>query len=352
MSFINEQSVSNGNMGRSYYLDNLKVMLTLLVIFHHAGQAYGDGGGWAYTPSNPNEVMPWIWHFFSVNAAFFMGLFFLVSGYFVPTSYDKQGAGRFVEKKLVRLGIPLVMMGGLISILSGHFEIAHMWYVESLLLFCLIYAMFRVFFKKISDKCSSEPTMMGLLVIGGIMGVGSYFIRKVSPQDHWIWPLGIIPLPMEPAHYLQYVIMFIIGILSQRFHWIDKISNTTGTLSLSIGCLLALGIYVRSDGWWDTFVVRWFGFYESFLCIFISIGLLWLFRRYGNSSSKFMQWCAAQSYGVYVLHLLLMIGIQSAFDGVWMGAFGKFMFIGSATLIISFIMTWALRCIPVIKKVI
>ena len=65
-------------MKRLLYLDNLKVCLTVLVIFHHAGQAYGDGGGWAYTPSNPAEVMPWIWHFFSVNAAFFMGLFFLI----------------------------------------------------------------------------------------------------------------------------------------------------------------------------------------------------------------------------------------------------------------------------------
>ena len=59
---------------REYYLDNLKVFLTVLVIFHHAGQAYGNGGGWAYQPSNPDEFLPWIWHFFSVNAGFFMGL--------------------------------------------------------------------------------------------------------------------------------------------------------------------------------------------------------------------------------------------------------------------------------------
>ena len=55
-------------MKRLYYLDNLKVCLTVLVIMHHAGQAYGEGGGWAYTPSNPAEFMPWIWHFFSTNA--------------------------------------------------------------------------------------------------------------------------------------------------------------------------------------------------------------------------------------------------------------------------------------------
>ena len=66
-------------MARLNYLDNLKVMLTFLVIFHHAGQAYGDGGEWGYTPSNPEEVMPWIWHFFSTNAAFFMGLYFFIS---------------------------------------------------------------------------------------------------------------------------------------------------------------------------------------------------------------------------------------------------------------------------------
>ena len=28
---------------REYYLDNLKVFLTVLVIFHHTGQAYGNG---------------------------------------------------------------------------------------------------------------------------------------------------------------------------------------------------------------------------------------------------------------------------------------------------------------------
>ena len=117
---------------RLLYLDNLKVCLTVLLIFHHAGQAYGNGGAWAYHPSNPAEFMPWIWHFFSVNAAFFMGLFFLISGYFVPTSFDKQGAKVFVKKKLIRLGIPLLLMGGLIAVLSGKPEIAHMWYIESL----------------------------------------------------------------------------------------------------------------------------------------------------------------------------------------------------------------------------
>ena len=338
-------------MKRLYYLDNLKVFLTVLVIMHHAGQAYGNGGGWAYTPSNPAEFMPWIWHFFSTNAAFFMGLYFFISGYFVPRSFDKQGTKQFVNKKLLRLGVPLLFMGGIISILSGKPEIGHMWFVESLLVFCLIYALIRQWVQPINEACNSKPTIIGLLIVALLMGVGSYFIRQVSSQDHWIWPFGIIPLPMEPAHYLQYVMMFVLGILAYRFQWLDKMTNGVGLTAMLIGFALAMGNYLRDGGLWDAFVWKWFGIYESLMCVFISFGLMWLFREFINATSCFWQWCAAQSYGAYIFHLLLMIVLQNAVDGVWMGAFGKFLFIGVVTTVFSFLLTWIIRMIPGFKKV-
>ncbi len=338
-------------MKRLYYLDNLKVCLTVLVIMHHAGQAYGNGGGWAYTPSNPAEFMPWIWHFFSTNAAFFMGLYFFISGYFVPRSYDKQGTKQFVQKKLLRLGIPLLFMGSIICVLTGKPEIGHMWFVESLLVFCLVYALIRQWVKPIDQKCDSKPTIIGLLIVALLMGVGSYFIRQVSPQDHWIWPFGIIPLPMEPAHYLQYVMMFVLGILAYRFQWLEKMGNGTGLTTLLIGAALAAGNYLRDDGPWNAFVWEWFGIYESLMCIFISFGLIWLFRECISATSRFWQWCAAQSYGAYVFHLLLMLVLQDIVDGIWMGAFGKFLFIGVVTTILSFLLTWLVRMIPGVKKV-
>ena len=338
-------------MKRLYYLDNLKVCLTVLVIMHHAGQAYGHGGDWAYTPSNPAEYMPWIWHFFSTNAAFFMGLYFFISGYFVPRSFDKQGSKQFVHKKLLRLGVPLLFMGSIISILSGKPEIGHMWFVESLLVFCLIYALIRQWVRPINEACNSKPTIIGLLVVALLMGVGSYFIRQVSPQDHWIWPFGIIPLPIEPAHYLQYIMMFVLGILAYRFQWLDKMSNSVGLTALLIGIALAIGNYLRDGGPWDAFVWQWFGFYESLMCVFISFGLIWLFRESVSTTSRLWQWCAAQSYGAYVFHLLLMIVLQNAMDSIWMGAFGKFMFIGVVTTVLSFLLTWMVKRIPGFKKV-
>lgn len=334
---------------RLHYLDNLKVFLTVLIIFHHAGQTYGDGGDWAYKPSNPAEIMPWIWHFFTVNAAFIMGLFFLISGYFVPTSYDKKGCKVFILKKLTHLGIPLLIIGGLISTLSGKLEVAHMWFVESLLLFCLVYALLRQVIKPATGNCGSKPTLIGISILGLVMGIGCYFIRQASPQDDWIWLFGF--LHIEPAHYLQYVMMFVLGILAKRFNWLEKMSNTTGAVSLLTGSLLAIGIYVRNGGWWNDFVTEWFGIYESMLCVFISFGLLWLSRLVFNQTSAFMQWCASQAYGAYIVHLLLMLGIQYATDNLWMGAFGKFVFIGTSTTIASFVLTWLLRLIPRAKRI-
>ena len=338
-------------MNRLYYLDNLKVCLTILVIMHHAGQAYGEGGAWAYTPSNPDEFIPWIWHFFSTNAAFFMGLYFFISGYFVPRSFDKQGSKQFIHKKLLRLGIPLLFMGAIICVLAGKPEIAHMWFVESLLVFCLVYALIRRRVTPIDQECDSKPSIIGLLVVALLMGVGSYFIRQVSPQDHWIWPFGIIPLPMEPAHYLQYVMMFVLGILAYRFNWLEKMSNNVGFTTLLIGLGLAIGNYLRDGGPWNDFVRQWFGIYESLMCVFISFGLIWLFREFVNTTSRFWEWCAAQSYGAYIFHLLLMIILQNVVDSIWMGAFGKFLFIGVVTTIISFLLTWVVRMIPGVKRV-
>ena len=208
-------------MVRLNYLDNLKVALTFLVILHHAGQAYGDGGEWGYTPSNPAEVMPWIWHFFSTNAAFFMGLYFFISGCFVPGSYDRQGFGTFVRKKILRLGVPLLLMGGLLTYATGKVEIAHMWFVESLLIFSFFYAVVRKRCSAISKDCDSRPTLKGLFIAALVMGIGSYFIRQVSPQDNWI---GLSLWIFEPAHYLQYVMKFALGILAYRFCWLDKMT--------------------------------------------------------------------------------------------------------------------------------
>ena len=334
-------------MKRLYYLDTLKVMLTILVVFHHAAEAYSPYSAWVYKPSNKDEMMPLIWHFNSVNAAFFMVLFFFIAGYFVPRSYDKQGVWVFVKKKLLRLGIPVVLVTALLTYATGQLEVGHLWYVESLLLFCLIYALVRRFVSPVHVK--SNVSLGGLLAVALVMGVGGYFIRQVSPQDNWIWVLGFIHI--EPAHYLQYVIMFVLGVLAYRGQWLTEIKNRTGAISLLIGSALAIGDYVRNDGEWNNFVYQWFGIYESLLCVFFSVGLLWLFREFVNGTNAFQSWCSQQAYGAYIVHLFVLLAVQNMTDSLVLPGIVKFLIIGSVASIISFVITYLLRLIPGVKKV-
>ena len=334
-------------MKRLYYLDTLKVMLTILVVFHHAAEAYSPYSAWVYKPSNKEEMMPLIWHFNSVNAAFFMGLFFFIAGYFVPRSYDKQGIWVFVKKKLLRLGIPVVFVTAFLTFATGQLEVGHLWYVESLLLFCLVYALVRKFVSPIQVK--SYISLVELLAVALVMGVGGYFIRQVSPQDNWIWLLGFIHI--EPAHYLQYVIMFILGVLAYRGQWLTGMNNRTGAISLLIGSALAIGDYVRNDGAWNNFVCQWFGIYESLLCVFFSVGLLWLFHEFVNGTNAFQNWCSQQAYGAYIVHLFVLLAIQNATDGIMLPGIVKFIIIGSVASIISFVVTYLLRLVPGVKKV-
>ena len=334
-------------MKRLYYLDTLKVLLTILVVFHHAAEAYSPYSAWVYKPSNKDEMMPLIWHFNSVNAAFFMGLFFFIAGYFVPRSYDKQGEWVFIKKKLLRLGIPVVLVTAFLTYATGQLEVGHLWYVESLLLFCLVYALVRRFVSPIQLKCN--VSLGGLLVVALVMGVGGYLIRQVSPQDNWIWVLGFIHI--EPAHYLQYVIMFVLGVLAYRGQWLTKMKNSTGAVSLLIGSALAIGDYVRNDGDWNNFVYQWFGIYESLLCVFFSFGLLWLFREFVNGTNAFQSWCSQQAYGAYIVHLFVLLAVQNATDSIMLPGIVKFFIIGIVASIISFVITYLLRLIPGVKKI-
>lgn len=98
------------------YLDHIKVLLTVLVILHHTFITYGAPGGWYYKQPTTNELalIP-MTLFVATNQAFFMGLFFMLSAYFIKPSYDRKGTSAFIADRLKRLGIPLVFYSFLLS---------------------------------------------------------------------------------------------------------------------------------------------------------------------------------------------------------------------------------------------
>ncbi|HZW02954.1 MAG TPA: acyltransferase family protein, partial [Anaerolineaceae bacterium] len=95
---------------RLNYLDTLRVILISLVIALHAAITYGALGDWTYVDPAQDEITSILLTLVTGTVqAFSMGLYFLISGYFTPRSYDRKGVFSFWKDRLLRLGIPLIV---------------------------------------------------------------------------------------------------------------------------------------------------------------------------------------------------------------------------------------------------
>ena len=215
---------------RIHYIDWLRVSLIVLVVAHHGGQAYGPtGGAW---PVFENERTGLLGPFFAVNAGFFMGLFFLISGYFVPGSIQRKGLAHFIFDRMIRLGIPLLIVGfGIFALIGygdatsdqdfwtyyvetyiGEWQVQYgpLWFVFHLLVYSLIYAGFATTLPALSAQRLDLVIGHGSLLVASVfIAVTSGIVRLAYPQDTWINVIGLIPI--EPAHMPQYLALFLAG---------------------------------------------------------------------------------------------------------------------------------------------
>lgn len=93
---------------RTYYIDWLRVFLTLLVVVHHCVVAYQSSYAWA---AKRGDIPLFLFSelFVNGNQAYFMTLFFFLSGLYVPGSYKRKGPAKFLLDRTLRLVLPCII---------------------------------------------------------------------------------------------------------------------------------------------------------------------------------------------------------------------------------------------------
>ena len=81
-----------GFVQRLYFMDNLRVALTVLIILQHSSFAYAAGSWWYFTDAKQEPLLS---AFFVVNRSFRMSLFFLIAGYYMPFVFDRKGPEQY-----------------------------------------------------------------------------------------------------------------------------------------------------------------------------------------------------------------------------------------------------------------
>ncbi len=380
--------------GRLYFLDNLRIALTILVIAHHVGQAYGPtGGAWPIQETTRAGILG---PFFTVNRSFFMSLFFMISGYLMVMSYDRSRPFVFVRSRLLRLGVPLVAffllvipvqqylchvrMGDLATTSFWRYyadryfgqgqppagwkgpwpemNFGHLWYVEHLLLFSLCYAVLRTLRLRLSQTDLAEakpPGSLFVVLFALALAFVSATVRIWYPIDRWIGFLGFIQVAF--ADVPRDLSFFILGAVAYRRQWFLSLPNRTGRAWLLVGVCLAVLWYAYVMGLGHLFPIGRtamtvvYPIWEALLCCGMCIGLLYWFRERLNHQSWWSKAMAEGQYAAYLFHVPVIVLAQYAIAEIALPPLTKFLFVTAVGVPLTFLLAHGIRQPALVRRV-
>jgi glucan biosynthesis protein C len=371
---------------RLLFIDNMRVMLTIQVVLFHLLIIYAGTGSWLYTEGREDfatgALGAWL---ITVSQAYFMGLFLLISAYFVPGSFDRKGAGRFLKDRLIRLGIPLAVYSWIASpllkalvlrvkdgvslpwwhYLPGlKFEAVigsgPLWFVETLLIFSVVYVGWRLVVRSRPASSTVDARFPGngvIALFALLLGIVSFGVRLWRPIG---WNFS--PLNLQFPFFAQYIALFIVGLVAYRRNWLVGLPETTGRLWLAIGIVMIFlfwplvigggmdkGIEPFAGGWhWQALA---YALWESFLCLGMCIGLIYLFRRSANRQGRLARFLSSNAYTAYIIHGVVITVIALAVRDVMVYPLLKWALVALVAIPLCFGLSHLIRKLPYTDRV-
>jgi peptidoglycan/LPS O-acetylase OafA/YrhL len=373
--------------------DYLRSFGILLVLLHHTALAYVTFG--FLNPADPTATFSPIvdgakWAGFDLivllNDTFFMPLLFFVSGLFVWPSLERKGATRFLLGRLIRLGIPFLI--GVVVIIPlafyptmleiklvygveqsfGQFWLdfaqrgfappGPMWFVWLLLAFDCLAALFYWVFGRSGVKSNrrSSPildnSMLFALALISLSFAAYLPMRRVFAPSQW---LGIGPFQVEIVRVFLYLLYFAGGV-------------AIGARGLEHGAFRPGGPFARR--WWawllagllsygalsvafvsapQSLLARYLFVVEMALVV---LGLTAVFVRFARRSVPLLDSLSANSYGIYVIHYLVVIWLQYAVLRIELPAIAKGVIVFLGGLVLCWGAIAALRRIRAVARII
>jgi glucan biosynthesis protein C len=365
---------------RLYFADNLRVFLIALVLLVHMAITYGSPvGSWYYQEgvlSMPSGAVYVV--FLGLVQAFFMGLLFLLSGYFTPSAYDRKGHKQFLRDRLIRLGIPMVVFLGfvepavnyVVALVNGTFHGSFLsfyatyvffgygilWFILALLFFAFAYAGWRRF-KPEPTKPRSFPKNALIFAFALLLGLVSFAVRLVFPIGYYS-PL----FSFQYCFFTQYIALFIVGLIAYRGNWLMTIPKKTGKLwaIIAIGLIPVYAVLFTptllsgglSSIWggldWQAFA---YALWEQLFGIAVMIGLVVWFREKINFQNGIMKALSNSSYTAYIIQVPILVLLALGFQSLQLPLLVKFAVVSPIGVSLCFLCAYLVRKIPKADRV-
>jgi len=371
---------------RDLYIDRLRSIMTALVLLHHTAITYGAAGGWFYyelhPSAKPSSILLTL--FCATNQAYFMGFFFLLAGYFTPSSLERKGYARFLGDRFLRLGIPLLAFIFILGPFTAAMVAAHdgksfwnvfpylwnhaiiingpLWFAQALLMFCLGYCVWRAIFgSPLAPSIrtpSPIPSYARWLLSAILVGGASIAIRQFVPT-------GKDVIGLQLGYFAPYIFLFVVGITAWRYDWIRQLTWKHArpwiiTLILAwplmpLSIVIAMRVFgpgKANFGGGHTWPAIFYAFWDPFVAWGLIAAWMLIARSFMNGPSVLWSWLNRRAYAVYIIHPPVLVAITLLLHPWIAPTLFKFGVTGTLTCVTTWLLADPLVRIPGIRRIV
>ena len=365
---------------RLAYFDNIRALMIIFVVLMHTAVTYSGFGDWYYKEETSVDFASSILFalFQTTLQAFFMSLLFMIAGYFSAGAVDKKATSQFIKGRLFRLGVPtlfyiIIIHPICIKILNPDLELGAffinglksgdilswsgpLWFTLTLLIFSFGYIAKRKLLPNL-NIAQFQFSLKNILVITGIITVIAFIVRLY-------FPIGSSALNLQFSFFTAYIVFFILGIISYQSKAFEALDSKSGKKHLVTAAALGLPFWfllmifggpaqgdhflIEGGRHWQAFA---YALWESFICVFVCIGLIGIFKTKFNSQNGLQKFLSDHAFGVFVFHAPLLISISITLKSLALPPLLKFMLVSAIAIPGCFIFSWLIKKAPGFKKV-
>ena len=387
------------NSKRNLWVDYLRSAITVLVIAHHSSLAYTtfarfDNEVYVNSTHPIVDSNRWIGLdiFQNFNDIFFMSLMFLIGGLFLIKSINKKGTFKFIRDRFYRLFIPFLFLGTFFMLIAyfPSYYIIHSnldiityikdffiiegwpagppWFIWVLFLFNLMFALFLSHFNKTSKKVGkrlsslkNKPLTFFVLLFSITWILYVPIAYKIGPAG---WT-GIGPFAFQISRILLYFGYFTLGILIGNTDFNNDLFSAKSAivkkwwlwLSLSLTIYFILTIIGKpltqlvNDKRIEEFnaYMIYYAVYVA-SCTLSSMAFITVFRRFIHTEKQWWNSLSKNAYLIYIVHFIFVLWTQFLLQKFNIPAFIKFSLTFTISLSLSWVVSYWLRKIKIMKK--
>jgi glucans biosynthesis protein C len=381
----------------SLALSNMRALVILTVLAFHSVLAYlGSLGPAAFPFDDPPfkwRAFPVVdshrWYGFDIFCAwqdvYLMSLMFFLSALFTWPSLARKGPGKFLSDRFLRLGVPfgfalIVVMPialypayrvtaadpslaayGRHLLALPFWPNGPMWFLWQLLALTIVAAGLRRFVphwvESLGRWSASAGAHPGWYFIGLATASALAYVPLAIAFTPWDWS-NHGPFAIQLSRPLHYAVYYFAGLGVGAFGLERGLLAPEGKLARGWAVWLALAL---------TFLLLWMGLTALAMAytnsgplgLQIGVGISFALAcasggffvmggclRFGAKRSRILNSLANKSFGLYLFHYVFVVWLQYALLGVALFAIAKAMIVFGGTLLLAWMTTTVMRCVP------